>query len=90
MKPQKSLLLLLMILLTLLSCSRPPIETITPKIGPIQGGFKEMARTRVATTYKLTMPFSAELNKITLKPGDQVKEGQIFSSSKTISLRISR
>ena len=52
------------------------VETVRPRRGEIRESFVEPARTRLATTYRITMPVEGRIGRIDLEPGDVVKAGQ--------------
>ena len=62
-----------------IGCTKPRINTSKPHHGKIQQSFTELAKTKLKNIYDINMPFSGELARITLSPGDEVKKGQVIA-----------
>ena len=56
-----------------------PVETAKVECKPVQEYIDEEAKTRLAETYRITMPFAARIEAITLVEGTAVTEGQIVA-----------
>ena len=52
------------------------VETVRPRKGEIEELFSEPAKTRLETTYLITMPIAGEIGRIEFEPGDSVEAGQ--------------
>jgi HlyD family secretion protein len=52
------------------------VEVIQPRRGTMEESFREPARTRLARTWAITMPFAGRIGRIELEPGDRVTAGQ--------------
>jgi len=55
------------------------VNVIAPRRGKIRESFSEPARTRLANTYRITVPVSGRIARIDLDPGDEVKAGQALA-----------
>lgn len=55
--------------------SRVEVEAATAETGPIREFVDERAKTRLANTYIITMPYSARIEPITLTEGTFVRQG---------------
>ena len=65
------------IFVALTGCEKPKeIELIQPTQETIIESFSEPAKTRLAQTYRISMPLTGRIGRIDLKPGDSVKENQ--------------
>lgn len=54
----------------------PLTLTLHPHRGTLQKSFTEKARTRLSKIYRITMPLSGELDRIEMRPGMLVKQGE--------------
>jgi HlyD family secretion protein len=71
----------LLALLPLAACSPgPELAVLSPERGTIRESFSEPARTRLAETYRITLPITGRIARIDLKPGDRVEKGQALAS----------
>ncbi|MFB3788681.1 MAG: efflux RND transporter periplasmic adaptor subunit [bacterium] len=52
------------------------VESARPRKGEIEESFSEPAKTRLETTYLITMPIAGEIGRIDFEPGDPVEAGQ--------------
>lgn len=69
--------ILVLLALAGLGCDRgAEVEVVEPRRGTIRESFKEPARTRLATTYPITMPVDARIGRVSLEPGDPVEKGR--------------
>ena len=63
-----------------LGCGETTVEAVRPRRGEIRESFAEPARTRLATTYPVTLPVAGRIARIALEPGDAVKAGQALAA----------
>ncbi len=70
-------LTLLPLLALLAGCdTQPEVEVLSPKRGELRESFREPARTRLANTYRITMPVAGRIGRIALEAGDAVTVDQ--------------
>jgi len=55
------------------------VEGVAARRGEIRESFSEPARTRLAKTYRITMPIAGRIGRIDLEPGDAVQAGQTLA-----------
>jgi HlyD family secretion protein len=78
---------LAIIAIALTSChSAHEPKTIRPHIGVIQKTFTAQAKTRLANVYRLSMPLSGELERITLEVGSPVQKDQVVAQLEQVPL----
>ncbi len=63
------------------------VEVVSPYIGDIHEFFTELAKTRLAKTYRITMPIDGRIERIELEPGDEVTKGQRIVEFDLVPLR---
>jgi HlyD family secretion protein len=68
----------LLALLVIASCTDNSIATIQPRRGTIQQSFTELARTRLAHVYEISLPLSGKVHRVILKPGDKIEANQVL------------
>lgn len=62
---------------TLAGCGeRPEVAVIAPRRSAIEESFTEPARTRLANSYRITMPIDGRIARIDIEPGDPISVGQ--------------
>ncbi len=70
----------LVVFLFLAGCAPPPeMRVLTPQRGEIVESFSEKAETRLSQEYPVQVPVSGHIGRITLKPGDTVRRGQVLA-----------
>ena len=67
-------------LILLAGCGKREVEVTSPRRGEIHESFTEPARTRLANVYRIAMPVAGRVGRITLEPGDQVRQGQTLAA----------
>lgn len=63
------------------------VELTSPRRGEIRESFTEPARTRLAKTYRISMPVSGLVSRIDLEPGDPVKANQELAKFDLVPFR---
>jgi HlyD family secretion protein len=58
----------------------PEVDIVRPKRGELRESFAEPAKTRLANTYRITMPVAGRIGRIALEPGAAVKAGQTLAT----------
>ncbi len=62
------------------------VDGVAPRRGEIRESFTEPARTRLAKTYRITMPIAGRIGRIDLEPGDEVQVGQLLADFDRVPL----
>ncbi|MBS2034124.1 HlyD family efflux transporter periplasmic adaptor subunit [bacterium] len=63
----------------LAGCAPPPeMRVVSPHRGEITESFTEKAETRLSQQYPVQVPVSGRIGRVSLKPGDRVRRGQIL------------
>lgn len=66
--------------LLLAGCAPPPeMRVVSPHRGEIVESFTEKAETRLSQEYPVQVPVSGHIGRVTLKPGDSVRRGQVLA-----------
>ena len=64
----------------LAGCAPPPeMRVVSPHRGEIVESFAEKAETRLSQEYPVQVPVSGHIGRVTLKPGDVVRRGQVLA-----------
>lgn len=69
-------LVLLLLVAGVAGCSSKEVDTAVPSKGSIEESFSEPGRTRLESTYLITMPVGGLIERIELEPGDAVTKGE--------------
>lgn len=73
-------LFVLLMLLVLAGCGKPPeVEVAQAQRGSLEESFQERAETRLEEDYPVNLPVSGRIGRIDLEPGDQVSQGQLIT-----------
>ena len=86
MRSQARKLVLLVCVLTAVGCEKAEVETLSPKVGRIVESFTEPAKTRLAKTWRITMPVAGRIARIGLEPGDPVAKDKELVAFDTLPL----
>ncbi len=66
--------------LLLAGCAPPPeMRVVSPHRGEIVESFTEKAETRLSQEYPVQVPVSGHIGRVSLKPGDSVRRGQVLA-----------
>lgn len=67
--------------LLLAGCAPPPeMQVVSPQKGDIVESFAEKSETRLSQQHPVQVPVSGHIGRVTLKPGDVVRRGQVLAA----------